>query len=74
MIDYIATLQEGTKVLIGTYGDASSMLTTDAKSSLEQLGATLPLDLAYGDSFSMIGTKGSLAGSATQILNKSMQN
>lgn len=54
-------LPEGTPVLVATMDDASESLTSEAKASIETLGATKISSISYRDSYALIAIKGQSA-------------
>ena len=61
LVTLLNELPEGTPVLVATMDDASESLTSEAKASIETLGATKISSISYRDSYALIAIKGQSA-------------
>ena len=67
---FIQWLEPGLIVAVAIKDDGSEHLNEDARAALESLGATKARDLAYRDSYCLVGEKGAVRGSVPEAHRK----
>ncbi len=67
----IESIEPGVIVIVASKDDCSEQLTEAAKLACESIGSAKIRDLKYRDSWCIIGRKGALPGSVTEMLQRS---
>ncbi|MFQ5651399.1 MAG: C25 family cysteine peptidase [bacterium] len=70
MAEFINSLPAGTRVMAGIVDEGTASMTESAYQALESLGSGLAREVAWRDSWALIGQKGAASGSVPEALSR----